>query len=40
MQDLEGRKEYFAAGLKIIMVIYCLHFIDRRMEAQGGYGTC
>ena len=40
MQDLEGRKEYFAAGLKkIIMVIYCLHFIDRRMEVQGGYRT-
>ena len=40
MQDIEGRKDYFAAGLKkIIMVIYSLHFMDRRMEVQGGYGT-
>lgn len=41
MQDLEGRKECIAAGLKgIFVVIYSLHFIHRRMEVQRGYGTC
>lgn len=41
MQDHEGKKDCFAAGLKkIIMVIYSLHFIERRMEVQGGYKTC
>lgn len=40
MLGLEERKEYITAGLKgIFVVLYSLHFIDMRMEVQGGYGT-
>lgn len=37
-----GEKEhiYRSRVRGILMVIYCIYFIDRRMEVQRGYETC